>query len=139
SYTAIKLTERNCDKEYSTGYNRKTCGFTVLAPSATITEVTAHASAKYTSEDAFRDAPVGHGQFGLRADLTACGAYCKYYFHIIPSVPNAPAHMLDHGLVTRESELIFIVNSQAPTFETDWHDALYDGGITCLPESAPLP
>lgn len=131
SYTAFTLTERNCNTEYVSGQIRKTCGVQVLTNGSTVVNETPHVSAKYTSDDAFRDFPVGHGQFGLRSDLTACGAYCKFYFRIVPSVANAPAHMTDHGLITREMELEFVVNTQDTDYVAMWNNKLA-AAISCI-------
>lgn len=129
--TSFRLTERNCDVEYVSGFIRRTCGVRVLVNSGTVTNATPHVDSIYSTYDAFRDFPVGHGQFGLRSDLTACGAYCKYYFRIMPSVPTAPAHMLNHGFVTREMELEFVVNSDDANFVAMWNNELA-AAITCI-------
>jgi len=131
SYTAFTLTERNCDTEYVSGQIRKTCGVRVMVNSGTIVNGTPHVDAQFTSDDAYREFPVGHGQFGLRADLTACGAYCKYYFRIIPTRASVPTHMIDHGLVTRETELEFVVNSSEADFVAMWNNEL-SAVITCI-------
>jgi hypothetical protein len=133
--TSFTLTERNCDIEYSSGFMRRTCGVRVLVNSGTIVNSTPHVSSVYSANDAFRDFPVGHGQFGVRSDLTACGAYCKYYFRIVPTRATAPAHMLNHGYVTREMELEFVVNSSDTNFVDMFNDEL-SAVIDCIEDWA---
>jgi hypothetical protein len=130
--TAITITERNCQTEYVSGMMRRTCGVRIISNSATIVNGTPHVDSIYSSNDAYRDFPVGFGQFGLRSDLTACGAYCKFYFRIVPDAANMVAHMADHGLITREMELEYVVNTQDADYVAMWNNELA-AVITCIP------
>lgn len=117
SYTALRLTEKDCDSENAT------CGFTAHVTTGTVVTGTAHVDAKLSATEVARNWPILPGSMFTRPQLAICGNYCVYTLKVNPiNVLNDP-HLADAS-VERYLELEIWVNSADPLFYTEWDTPL---------------
>lgn len=125
SWTAITLTEKNCDTD------PRTCGFKVYFPSGTQTTGTAHVSAKLLADDMLREWGVQPGSFGERPNTALCGVYCRYTIDVDPSGTTRDQNF-DNAYVQRKMQVVIDVNSSLANYATDFETEMADSGLACF-------
>lgn len=125
NYTAMTLTEKNCDSE------PRTCGIEVAYSSGTIVNTTAHVSATLTSDDQLRAWPIQPGSFGERPNSALCGVYCVYLIELDP-LGETRDQNFDNAWVKRKGAYELWVNSSLANYAADWETEMAATGLPCF-------
>lgn len=124
AYTAMVLTEKDCDSD------RGTCGYDVSISGGTVVTTTAHVEAVLKADDQLRKFPIQPGSFGSRPEVALCGAYCVYRFTVKP-LTTIESETIDHGYLFKDGQFELWVNSDLTNYVADFEEKMDSTGLAC--------